>query len=448
MELYTPLVASVLFPLHERLKGHSTVAMRRNLERTQWWSKGALEILQVMRLRTMLKDVSEHVPYYRELFAAAHFDPESVGSVVDLQGLPCLTKPIIRARSQDLRHARAHHLSKSSTGGSSGEPLIFLIGKDRVSHDVAARWRAKRWWDVDVGDREIVLWGSPIELRAQDRIRLARDAVLRSQLLSAFDLSEPSLDRFVQRIRDFKPASLFGYPYSMAHLARHAEKRRVPLNDLGIKVVFVTSEQLYDDQRADIERVFGCPVANEYGGRDAGLIAHECPSGGMHLSAEDIVVEILDANGRQVPVGQPGEVTVTHLASREFPFIRYRTGDIAVLDGRQCPCGRGLPLLGEIQGRSNDFLKALDGTPIPCKAFTYLLREVPGIESFKVVQESVASTRLMIVTGDGFDPAVMPTIVTGFRRRLGEAVHIEIDRVREIPKDTSGKFRYVVSHVS
>jgi phenylacetate-CoA ligase len=271
--------------------------------------------------------------------------------------------------------------------------------------------------------------------------------VLRSKLLSAFDLSERSLDSSLRTIVDTRPASIFGYPYSLAYLARHAEKRGVRLDNLGIKVVFVTSEQLYEEQRGQIARVFGCPVANEYGGRDAGFIAHECPSGGMHLSAEDIVVEILDAQGRQVPSGQPGEVTVTHLASRDFPFIRYRTGDIAVLDDRACPCGRGMPLVGEIQGRSNDFLKSQAGTPIPCKAFTYLLRGVPGIESFKVIQESVQTTRLMIVTGEGFDAAVVPDIIGGFKLRLGDSVHIDVDRVAEIPKDTSGKFRYVVSHV-
>jgi hypothetical protein len=107
---------------------------------------------------------------------------------------------------------------------------------------------------------------------------------------------------------------LFGYPSALTHIARHAEKRGVAMNDLGIRVAFVTSERLYDDQRATISRVFGCRVANGYGGRDAGFIAHECPSGGMHLTAEDIIVELVDAQGQPVPDGSPGEIVVTHLA--------------------------------------------------------------------------------------------------------------------------------------
>ena len=445
---YTSVVSSLLFPLHERAKHHSSVAARRALEQTQWWPRERLVALQVERLRALLTEAGAHVPYYRALFAATGFDPARVTRLADLQRLPVLTKAIIRAHTDALKHEHASRLATSTTGGSSGEPLIFHIGKERVSHDVAAKWRATRWWGVDIGDRETVLWGSPIELGAQDRARLWRDRLFRSRLLSAFDMSQRNLDRFIASIRAFRPRMVFGYPYSLALLARHADERGVLLNDVGVKVVFVTSEQLYDDQRATIGRVFGCPVANGYGGRDAGFIAHECPAGGMHITAEDIIVELLDAEGRNVPVGEPGEVTVTHLASKDYPFVRYRTGDIAVLDDRVCPCGRGLPLLREIQGRTNDFLKALNGTPIPCGAFTYLLRSVPGIASFKIVQETIHTTRLMIVAGAGFEPASLDAVVAGFRHRLGESVAVDIELVPAIPKERSGKFRYIVSKVA
>src|SRR5262249_61095657 len=116
-----------------------------------------------------------------------------------------------------------------------------------------------------------------------------------------------------------------------AHIATRAARTGKRLDDLGVRVAFVTSEMLYDDQRGAIAQAFACPVANGYGARDAGFIAHECPSGGMHISAEDIVVEIVDANGTQLLPGQSGEVVVTHLATGDFPFIRYRTGDIASL---------------------------------------------------------------------------------------------------------------------
>jgi phenylacetate-CoA ligase len=313
---------------------------------------------------------------------------------------------------------------------------------------VAAKWRATRWWGVDIGDPEIVVWGSPIELGAQDAVRQWRDRLMRTELLPAFNMNEATLDGFLARIRARRPRMLFGYPSALSHIARHADKRGVAMNDLGIKVAFVTSERLYDDQRTAISRVFGCPVANGYGGRDAGFIAHQCPSGGMHLTAEDIVLELVDAQGRSVPDGQPGEIVVTHLATGDFPFIRYRTGDVAVRAGGRCACGRGLPMLKEIQGRTTDFVIAADGTVMHGLALIYILRDLPGVQKFKIVQHSLQRTQVLVQAGAGFDRAAQqPGIVEGFKRRLGQGVQVDVEWVDEIPAEKSGKFRYVVSHV-
>ena len=169
--LYTHLVSNVLFPLQERLKHHDTVNVRRQMEASQWWPAERIAALQVDRLKTFLTDIGTHVPYYRELFATGGFDPQTITSTADLQALPFLTKAIIKQNSDALRAADAQGLARFNTGGSSGEPLIFFIGTERVTHDVAAKWRATRWWDVDIGDPEIVFWGSPIELGTQDRVR-------------------------------------------------------------------------------------------------------------------------------------------------------------------------------------------------------------------------------------------------------------------------------------
>jgi len=446
--LASRFVSGVVFPLQERLKSHDSVARHRALEKSQWWSTDELERFRIGRLRDFLLDVATHVPYYRDLFAEIRFDPRSVESLSDLARIPLLDKPRIRANLEYLRSDDAGTLQRYNTGGSSGEPLIFYMGKDRISHDVAAKWRATRWWGVDIGDVEVVVWGSPIELGAQDRLREIRDRLLRTRLLPAFEMSAAKLDAFVAEIRAMRPRMVFGYPSALAHIARHAEIRGQRLDDLGIKVAFVTSERLYDDQRAQIARAFGCAVANGYGGRDAGFIAHECPEGGMHISAEDIVVEIVDPAGEVVPTGESGEIVVTHLATREFPFIRYRTGDVGVLRGRPCPCRRGLPMLDKIEGRSTDFVVAADGTVMHGLALIYILRDLPEIASFKIIQESREHVRVQIVSASPLTPAIESCIRDGFRARLGKDVDVRIEPVHEIPPERSGKFRYVISHAS
>jgi phenylacetate-CoA ligase len=447
-DLYTRMVAHTLFPLHERLKHHTTVAVRRRMEQSQWWQPAQLRELQVWRLRELLMSANEHVPYYRDLFAKLHFDPTRIESLDVLRSLPFLNKGDIRANTERLKARNAQGLMRFNTGGSSGEPLIFFIGIERVSHDVAAKWRATRWWNVDIGDPEIVVWGSPIELGTQDRIRQWRDKLLRTKLLPAFEMSSQNLDGFVAEIRAMHPKMLFGYPSALAHIAAHAETKGIRMDDLGIRVAFVTSEKLYDHQRKKIGQVFGCRIANGYGGRDAGFIAHECPSGGMHLTAEDIIVEIVDEAGNLVPYGKAGEIVTTHLATSDFPFIRYRTGDIGVLDDQLCTCGRGLPLLKEIQGRTTDFVVAQDGTVMHGLALVYVVRDLPGVKEFKIVQESLDLTRIFLVTEAVFQPESEQTIMAGFKRRLGAGVDIRIEYVATIPKEASGKFRYIVSKVS
>jgi len=446
--LYTTLVSHVLFPLHELLKGHDTVAVRAALERSQWWSPERLREFQRSRLRTLLVHAAKHVPYYRELFRELGCEAEDIRSLEDLPRLPLLTKEIVRAHTRRMKSEIARGLARSNTGGSSGEPLVFFIGKERVSHDVAAKWRATRWWGVDIGDPEIVVWGSPIEISAQDRVRRWRDKLLRTELLSAFEMCDAKLDAFVACIRETRPKMLFGYPSALALLARHAEERGIALNDLGIVVAFVTSERLYDDQRETIGRVFGCRVANGYGGRDAGFIAHECPEGSMHITAEDIIVELVDTHGDPVPPGEAGEIVVTHLATREFPFVRYRTGDVAVLATSPCGCGRGLPALREIQGRSTDFVVAADGTVMHGLALIYVLRELSGIRQFQIVQESRELTVVRVVPEIELSEAILTRIRDGFRARLGSGVAVGIEVCEEIAPEASGKFRYVKSHVT
>jgi phenylacetate-CoA ligase len=434
--------------LQEKLKHHDTVRVRRAMEKSQWWSPQRLAAYQAERLQALLAHAEQRVPYYRRLFREQGLHASDIQVPRDLSRLPLLTKGDIRAHLHDMKADNAVGLARFNTGGSSGEPLIFCIGVERVSHDVAAKWRATRWWGVDIGDPEIVVWGSPIELGAQDRLRQLRDKIMRTKLLSAFEMSKPKLDAFIREIRAMRPRMLFGYPSSISHIALHADANGIRMNDLGIKVVFVTSERLYDHQRETIQRVFGCPVANGYGGRDAGFIAHECPSGGMHITAEDIIIEIVAPDGTVLPAGKSGEIVVTHLATRDFPFVRYRTGDIGTLGESQCPCGRGLPLLQEIQGRTTDFVLAKDGTVMHGLALIYVVRDLPGVKAFKILQESLDHTRVLLATDSEFSNDSLTAIVSGLKQRLGATVEITVDLVDEIPKEASGKFRYIVSRVA
>src|SRR5262249_29474805 len=169
--VYTALCAKVLFPLHEAIKGHNSAARLRELEQSQWWSPERIEGHRLQRLREFLSIVGQTVPYYGKLFQSIRFDPTGLCVLADLAAIPLLTKDIIRVNTAALKARDATQLQLSNTGGSSGEPLVFFVDKARLTHYVATKWRATRWWGVDIGDPEIVVWGSPIELGDQDWLR-------------------------------------------------------------------------------------------------------------------------------------------------------------------------------------------------------------------------------------------------------------------------------------
>jgi phenylacetate-CoA ligase len=217
------------------------------------------------------------------------------------------------------------------------------------------------------------------------------------------------------------------------------------MTGLGIKVAFATGETLYPDQRAIIEQVFGAPVANGYGSRDGGFVAHQCPQGSLHISTEHIVVELLGADGRPSAPGESGEIVLTHLATADFPFIRYRTGDVGVAARVPCACGRGLPVLAEVQGRSTDFIRTRGGNTLHALALIYEVRDKPGVKAFKFVQASDLSLELLLVAGPELTEEVERSIRAGILRRMGADSELTIRRVAAIPPEKSGKYRYVVS---
>jgi len=293
----------------------------------------------------------------------------------------------------------------------------------------------------------LYVWGSPIERARRDRIKKFRDSLFNHQLLNAFDMSKSKMDAYVQEILRYKPACLFGYPSSLALLANHAMERGRDLTNANLRAVFVTGEICYAHQRKAISDAFGVPVADGYGSREAGFIAHQCPKGQMHITAENVVVEIVGGKGETLPIGDEGEIVVTHLDAYAMPFIRYRTGDVGSLKTQRCSCGRGLPVMNVVRGRTTDFLHRPDGTIMHALSIIYPLRELSGIRQFHVTQRKDYSVQIDVVVDDRVARITHESVARRVRPVLGDQIPFSISWVDEIANSISGKHRYVESHV-
>lgn len=442
--MHPALVNRIVFPLHERLKGKSTHAKLAELERTQWLAPAALRALQFERLHRHLVWAYREVPYYGRLLDEHGLPPQRIQSFEDFERIPLLTKDILRERLAELQpRTPLRGVQRLSTGGSTGAPVTVLVDRERSAFTDAARLRAHRWFGADMGAREVVLWGSPIELGRQDRLRSARDWLLNSRLLSAFDLGEPALARYAAVVRAYRPQKLYGYASALALLAGYLERTGGLPTGAAPRAVFTTAEPLYDFQRTAIAAAFHCPVATEYGCRDGGLVALECPAGGLHIAAEGMHVEVLPA----APGEADGELVLTNLESYALPIIRYRSGDIGALDPAPCACGRGLPRLARVGGRRTDFLVTPSGKLMHALSAIYILREIPGLREFQVIQETLDHVRVRVVPTGELSAAARDSIVTRMGRLFEGRARIEVEATDTVAS-ASGKHRYVISRVA
>jgi phenylacetate-CoA ligase len=448
--MHPTIVRHLLLPIHERLLQRPTLSYLAELERSQWLSRQELEGLQDRRLGVLLNTALLHSPWHAARLRAAGIDLQSSRPFTrsDLRLVPTMDKAdASRHRKQLVWKDAPGGACRYSTGGSSGEPLVFYFGRKRQAADAACRFRARRWWGHRIGDAEVLLWGGAIELGKTDAVRVIRDRCFNQLVLDAFHMSSQSMDQYLERIEKFQPRCIYGYASSLSLLAAHARSRSRFLRLPKLQVVFATGETLYPHQRQLIRETFAAPVANEYGCRDGGLIALESPDGQMLVNSETVILEVLDAEGREVAPGEVGEAVVTNLFSEAQPFIRYRTGDLVRQSDESCRSGRGLHVISEVMGRQTDFIVRSDGAIQHARSVIHSLRALDGIAQFKVIQQEIDRFQVLIRPNDAWTHDLAPVIIQGMRERVGCDADVEVSLRDEIPPEASGKHRYVVSHV-
>jgi phenylacetate-CoA ligase len=425
-----------------------TFSYLAKLERSQWLSRSGIERLQLEKLRQLLLAADAHCPWHRGRIRDAGLDLGKPITFDDLRKIPTMTKADAVCHGEEMVwRGVPGGAFRYNTGGSSGEPLIFHYGRRRQASDAAGRMRARRWWGVEVGEREVYLWGAPVELNKTDRVKQIRDRLLNQLVLNAFEMSPSRMDEYCAAIQAYQPRCIYGYASSVALLAAHAKETKFRFMLPELKVVCTTGEPLLPHQRSIIKEVYGAPVANEFGSRDIGFTAHETPEGQLLLMSESIILEVLDKDGNPVAPGGTGEAVMTGLESAAQPFIRYRTGDVVQLSGDRCNAGRGLHVIDKVLGRTTDFLVRSDGTIMHALAAIYVLRAVEGVGEFKLIQHTPIDIEVQVVPNSRWKDSECDAIIVGLRQRMGNTARIVLNLVERIPPEASGKHRYVVSHV-
>jgi phenylacetate-CoA ligase len=431
------------------LKRRPTFRYWRELEESQWWNADHLEAERATRLRKLLSHAMQHSPWYRSEWQRLGLDPQSITAVSDLRNWPVIDRETIRAHRMEMRStAPGTRFISKSTGGSSGVPLHFDLDFDSNERRMAAWHRGYGWAGAAPGTRQWYLWGVPPDATAAWKKRKVRlyDALYARTTESCFDLAESEAGRFAASLARCRPDVIVAYTGALYSFARMLDSRGI--EPWRPRSIIVGAEKLHDFQRELIERVFGAPVFETYGSREVMLIGAECPEhSGLHITAENLVVELLDDDNQPVADGEEGDVVITDLTNFGLPFIRYRNGDRAVAASGACACGRGLPRLARVTGRRLDVLTTPDGRQLPGEFFPHILKEFASVQRFQVEQADPAfvTVRLVAPEWSEADSARLQREVAAV---AGGSLAVRIEQVDDIPLTAAGKLKVVVNRLA
>ena len=438
----------VLYPAYESgLRRRRTLAYLADYQRAQWLAPEQIATLQWQRLKRLLEHCQREVPYYRRRWRELGIVAADIRNLDDYARLPLLTKADIRNHYDELTaDSWRGRLPSKATGGSTGEPLRFGYTRESNDRRTAVMWRGYDWAGSRMGRRTLFLWGGAVGEptrvhRLKDRLY---NAAFARRVLNSFEMTEANMAEFADAIDRYRPEIIVAYVGPLVRLARW-------LIDTGRKIwrpqgIIGAAEALHEFQREIIEQAFGCPAFNTYGCREFMLIAAECGQRrGLHVNADHLVVELCGPDAAANTHG--GDVVITDLFNYGMPFVRYANGDMATASTARCACGRGLPLLERVDGRVLDAIRTPAGHVLPGEFFPHMLKDVPGLQRFQLVQRRLDRLDLSIVRDSGFDDASMAYIRREVGKVLGDSVELNCHFVDDIPLTRSGKLRVTVSEL-
>ncbi|DAC71978.1 MAG TPA: phenylacetate--CoA ligase family protein [Thermoplasmata archaeon] len=410
------------------------------VKHSEWWTAEQTQSYQWQQLTHLLQHAYEHVPYYKKLFKTKGITPNDIRSLQDFQQLPVLTKEAVQEHANELKATNypAHSFQETNTGGSTGFSLRFPVEK--------GVWYAKHLAYITIllerggchaMDKSVQIIGR--EKPWENRL------LPRTLVLSSYSMTDQNLPIYLQKIKRLQPHYFIGYPSAITLLATYMKHHSIELK--GLKSIFCYGETLYEWQREFLEAFLHCRVHGQYGHREQCVLAGTCEKSNFyHIFPDYGFVELIDREGQPVTKdGESGEIVATGFHTGIFPFIRYKTGDIATYSTHQCACGRHYPLFRSVEGRVQDFMISKTSRPVPLMGVLQLIsKSSPNMKEYQLYQDREGEIILHIVKKEGFSDDDVFRIRENIKKRLGDEFSLSLQYMDSIPRTGRGKYQFLV----
>ena len=437
--------AGMVWPVVPPAEGALALALQFQFARSEWQDAETLAAHQLRQLRELFRHAHATVPYYRDVLEGAGYRAGAAFDWSWFRRLPLLTRSDLQRHGLALRSIRVPEshapVTAGHTSGSTGMPVEYLSTavtrcfwrafnlRDQLWHrrDLSLRFAGIRP-DRDVhgaGGVDLDAWGPSTHAAFLDGP---------SGLLH----SANTIDRQIEWLSQRRPAYLLTLASNLRELARELDRRKMHLP--GLREACTYGDTLGPAERAECRRLLGVPVTDIYSAQETGYIALQCPEYDCyHVQAEGIVVELLDDRGAPCSPGAAGRVVLTPLHNLAMPLIRYEIGDYAEA-GEPCGCGRGLPVIRRVLGRSRNMARTPDGRRyFPSFAAERWMRVAPVLQ-LQLVQKSLLRIEANVVCGRPLAATESAALADALRASLGHPYEVVVVPVERIPRSPSGKY--------
>lgn len=430
------------WPLFPAGRDAIVLALQHQLDESQWLTPEIQRQRQFRQLELLLAHAVKTVPWYQDRFAEVAQRDTGWLDWDNWQALPLLRRADIQEAGPALvsaeipkDHGQPFDISSS---GSTGRPITVKGTGVTAVRFLANQLRYHRWHQRDFSAKMAAL----VYLREAQREAAQKNQGLpwnftsNAGLMMFYDINAPVEKQFAW-LQEQNPTYLVTYPSNLRELLRLSQESGASISQL--QQVLTLSELVDERLRLACQDIWGVKISDSYSSQETGWIAmqcSDCPE--YHVQSESLLVEILDERGMPCRPGEIGRVVLTDLHNFATPLIRYEIGDYAE-PGLPCACGRGLPVMKRILGRTRNLVTLPSGEKhwpmLPLK-----FRTGTRIRQFQLVQKSITGMELKLVADRALTLAEEEQVRQQIAGNLGYSFEVQFTYCEVIARGTGGKY--------